>query len=103
MVIKWKKRAKAEYQKLIIYCLHEFGPFTAFHFQEKIDNRLCLLENFPCMGKIEPLLLGRRYEYRSLVVHKRLKLIYYVKDDVIYIANLWDTRKEPQRLTEETE
>lgn len=53
------------------------------------------------MGKIEPLLQERRHEYRSLVVRKHLKLIYYIKDNVIYIANLWDTRREPQQLKEE--
>ena len=52
------------------------------------------------MGKIEPLLLGRFYEYRSWVIHEHFKLIYHIIDDVIYIANIWDTRREPQRLTE---
>lgn len=104
MRIRWKKRAKAEYQKHIVYCLRKFGPYTASRFQEKTDKHLCLLENFPHMGKLEPLLLERRrYEYRSLVVHKRLKLVYYIKDDIIYIANLWDTRQEPHQLAEETD
>ena len=40
-------------------------------------------------------LAGRKREYRSIVVHKLFKLVYYVKGDTLHIAALWDTRREP--------
>lgn len=102
MKIKWKKKAQTEYRKHILYCLREFGRFTTLRFQEKIEKQLGLLEVFPYMGKVEPLLVGRRFEYRSLVVHPFLKLVYYINEtkERIVIANLWDTRQEPRQLTE---
>lgn len=46
--------------------------------------------------------VGRRFEYRSLVIHEHYKLIYYINDNngVIYITDLFDTRREPKRLAE---
>ena len=56
------------------------------------------------MGKIEPELEGKAYEYRSIVVHEHFKLVYRVDEmhDTIYITAFWDVRQEPQRLTQET-
>ena len=55
-----------------------------------------LLAANPRLGITEPLLAGRKREYRSIVVHKLFKLVYYVKDETLYIAALWDTRREPR-------
>ena len=105
MTIKWKKRAASEYQKHITYCLHKFGHFAALRFLEKMDNQINLLKDFPHLGKVEPLLVGRRNEYRSLVVHPHFKLVYYINDTKgrIVVVHFWDVRREPQRLAEEIE
>ena len=50
------------------------------------------------MGLVEPLLEGRNKVYRSLVIHKLYKLVYYVDEETIYIADLWDVRRDPDRL-----
>ena len=100
MRVEWQEKAKKELQKQLEYCFNKFGCYTTIRIQEKIDKQIRLLAVFPLMGKIEPLLLRRLYEYRSWVIHEHFKLIYHIIDDVIYIANIWDTRREPQRLTE---
>ena len=41
------------------------------------------------LGKIEPALRGLKREYRSLVVHKNYKVIYYIDDDMVFIASFW--------------
>ena len=33
--------------------------------------------------------------YRSLVVHKHYKLIYHIEAETIYVAALFDTRRDP--------
>lgn len=48
---------------------------------------------------IEKLLRNRKHIYRSFVVHRHYKLIYYIEKDTVYIADLWDTRREPVRLS----
>ena len=54
-----------------------------------------LLAANPGLGRKEPLLEGHPKGFRSIVVHKYCKLIYYVEEDGLHIADLWDTRREP--------
>lgn len=104
MKIEWVEQADAELRKLIAYSLREFGRFTTLRFYERIDKIESLLKTFPRMGKIEPQLSDKKYEYRSFVVHEHFKMIYRLDEerDIIYIIHLWDTRQEPQTLKEGT-
>lgn len=38
--------------------------------------------------------------YRGIVIHKHCKIIYYVEDNTLHIADLWDTRREPKVLVQ---
>ena len=84
-------------RKAAAYCATEFGRTVAYDFLDSVDRQVNLLAEFPEIGKVEPLLKDRKLVYRSLVVHKFFKLIYYVneKKQRIVIADLWDTRREP--------
>ena len=55
-----------------------------------IDNSL--------FGAIEPLLIGREEEYRHIVVKPYFKIIYRVEGDTIYMIDIWDTRRNPEKL-----
>ena len=65
-------------------------------FKEKTEESQDRLEEFPALGKVEPLLAERSTLYRSLVLTEQNKIIYCVKDDTIYIVDFWDTRREPK-------
>jgi len=41
--------------------------------------------------------------YRSVVVNNLNKIVYYIEGDVVHIATLWDTRREPKSLIEDLE
>ena len=60
--------------------------------QESCDEFTC----YPGIGSYEPLLVERPEGFRSVVVHRNCKLVYYVDGDTLYIADLWDTRREPR-------
>ena len=49
----------------------------------------------PTMGKIDPLFAHRKQTYRSIIVRRLNKVVYYVKDDTLHVAAFWDTRREP--------
>ena len=104
MQVKWTKSALKRLERATDYGFHRFGEITAIRFYQKIRSYDSLLTEHPYLGKVEPLLIGRRHEYRSLVVHEHYKLIYFIseKDNVIYITDLFDTRREPQSLIQET-
>ncbi|MCL1933911.1 MAG: type II toxin-antitoxin system RelE/ParE family toxin [Candidatus Azobacteroides sp.] len=56
------------------------------------------LRNFPQMAPIESELIGFVHTYRSLVVKKTYKIVYYIENDTVYIAALFDCRQDPQKL-----
>ena len=103
MQVKWDKRAMKRLDKATEYGLYKFGEITSIRFYQKIRSYDSLLAEHPRMGKIEPLLIGRRFEYRSLVVHEFFKLIYYINEvkSRIVVSDFWDVRQEPQHLAEE--
>ena len=92
-----QKAADRQIDKVYAYGEQAFGIRVAEELHERILQSLRTLTAQPYIGKVEPLLAGRRYIYRSLVVHKYFKLIYYIDESrqTIYIAALWDTRREP--------
>ena len=61
-----------------------------------ILNAADTLSNFPQMAPIEQELSDFDEEYRSLVVHKHFKIIYFIECDSIFIAAVWDSRQNPQ-------
>ena len=103
MQVKWDKRAMKRLDKATEYGLYKFGEITSIRFYQKIRSYDSLLAEHPRLGKVEPLLIGRRFEYRSLVVHEHYKLIYYINEvkSRIVVSDFWDVRQEPQHLAEE--
>lgn len=71
MQVVWNKRAEHHLSVIISYGIDTFGEKAA-----------------------------KRLEYRSLVVHKHYKLVYHIEADIIYIAALFDTRRNPASLTD---
>lgn len=55
----------------------------------------------PELGKIDPLFAHRKQLYRSIIVRRLNKIVYYIKDDTIRIAAMWDTRREPKAQARE--
>lgn len=56
------------------------------------------LSIYPEMAAVEQLLQERPETFRSLVVRHTYKVVYYIKDTVIYIADVWDCRQFPEKL-----
>ena len=78
-----------------------FGAKVAVKFYQMVEKEIDKLQTFPQLGAVEPLLEGRKHIYRSLVIHKHFKIVYYIDSnhefDNLYIVALWDTRREPIR------
>lgn len=101
MKYQWRRKAEDQVKQAIRYCTKEFGKSTAEKFLLNIGHQVDLLANNPQLGAIEPLLEGRSRSYRSLLIHKHFKLIYYINANrnTLYLIAMWDTRREPGRLT----
>lgn len=100
MNIKWRKLAETQLNCVLTYYTQNFGVCTADNLLDKIEQKLTRLADNPELGFPEPLLAERKRSYRSLIVAEHYKIIYWVDptQSIIYIADLWDTRREPARL-----
>ena len=70
-------------------------------FMDEVEQGVLSLADTPTIGKIDPLFAHRKQTYRSIIVRRKNKIVYYIKDDTINIAAFWDTRREPKSLIDE--
>ena len=62
----------------------------------EVEQAVKALGEMPTIGKLDPLFAHRRLPYRSIIIRKLNKVVYYVKGDSVHIAAFWDTRREPK-------
>ncbi len=62
----------------------------------KLDVRR-VSEN-PLLAPKELLLEEREENFRSVVVRKLFKIVYFFDEDKITVASIWDCRRAPSRL-----
>lgn len=98
MQIDWSKRALRELDIVIGQCEEEFGTRVALRFYQTITDFEVRLSANPALGYPEQFLAERSRNYRSLLIHTHFKLVYYIAKDTIKIADLWDTRRDPDKL-----
>ena len=97
MIVKWSERAVKSLHDVEAYILREFGEQTRAKFMQASKDTAERLEKFPEMGQKEPLLAHRRLPYRSVVVERKSKMIYYIREQQVVIADFWECRREPSR------
>ena len=95
MQVIWNTEATRQLDLLLDYVGQEFGQRAMRNLYDRLLSYEPLLAANPGLGRKEPLLEGHPKGFRSIVVHKYCKLIYYVEEDGLHIADLWDTRREP--------
>lgn len=103
MQVIWDRQALKQFDNMIEYGRKKFGEHMVRKFYQRIKSYEPLLTANPQLGIKEPLLENYPQMFRSIVVHKNCKIIYYVEGDTLHIADLWDTRREPRALTESLE
>ena len=102
MNVIWHAQAEEALIDAAVYIQNHFGKRFRGKFVGSVRQTEYALRLNPYLGKLEPLLMNRVREYRSIVVGTLNKIIYYVDSDVIYIADFWDVRREPKTLAEQT-
>ena len=102
MNVIWHAQAEEALIDAAVYIQNHWGKRFREKFVGSVRQTEYALRLNPYLGKLEPLLMNRVREYRSIVVGTLNKIIYYVDSDVIYIADFWDVRREPKTLAEQT-
>lgn len=93
----WTEPALQELNDIYVYYSEHKSEIVAVKLFNTIVNAADRLGLFPEMGTTEELLKNRRKCYRSLI-EGNYKVVYYVEDNNVYIALIWDCRQNPWRL-----
>ena len=95
MKIVWDPSAYKELCNIQGYILRKFGQTAQQKYTQDVENITTALLSMPQYGKIDPLFMNRKRSYRSIIIRKLSKLVYYVDGETIHIAAMWDVRKDP--------
>ena len=101
MRVIWNELAEQQLDSSIAFVSEVWGEDTGQRLLRETRHTSRLLAQHPRLGKPEPLLADRPQGYRSIVVGRFNKLIYYITDTAIYISAVWDTRRNPSALANE--
>ena len=82
--------------------LRDFGERIRQEFMDEVEQAVLSLTRMPTMGRLDPLFAHRKQAYRSIIVRRLNKVVYFVKDDTLHIAAFWDTRREPRNQARQT-
>ena len=100
MKVRVLPRAKEEVKRMADYANTRWNRRVGRNVLQNFRKNMALLAHQPWLGCLEPLLSDRARAYRSLVIHKHCKVVYFVDEeaDTLVIADVWDTRREPKNL-----
>jgi len=97
MKLYYSQRATRSLNNIYEFLCEKSSRAAAIIHNEILDEVDKLLL-FPLMAHLEEELQDRKFEYRSLVVHYTYKVIYRIEEQKIYIVDVWDCRRDPEKL-----
>ena len=102
--IIWHKRVYSQRKRILLRTAEIFGISVAQNLNRKIEESAASLKINPRIGFPDPAFKDLdEQEIRSVLILKRFKLVYIIKDEESYdgtvmILSLWDTRRNPDIL-----
>ena len=95
--IFWTDTARNQLEDIFGYYKEKTSLKYSRNLVIKLIDRTIQLENNPLGGPIEPLLQDRKFEYRYLV-EGNYKIIYWIEDNYVKIASIFDCRQNPIKM-----
>lgn len=92
MKIEWTEQGKRGWREVAAYVKHEFGQQGLMLFKQRTKDNEKFVSNYPEGCEVVWTDPETGIDYRWCVVYKRSKMLYFVKDDKIFIADFWDVR-----------
>ncbi len=102
MVLKiiWTQTAISQLKQIFTFYQDIANSSVAQRIIDGIIERAILLETYPNAGQKEELLKSRANNYHYLI-EGNFKIIYWIDNDLIKIATVFDCRKDPSKLETE--
>ena len=100
MKLIWEKIALQQLKQVAGYIERCFNVSRKDIFLSDVKHTVELLQTQPYMGALEPVLSDRSKAYRSILVSKLNRMVYFVDDNnVIHISAFWDCRSDAGNQT----
>ena len=96
--VLWTNTASEQLEDVFDYFKITANLTIARKIVKEIVKKTSSLSKQPRKGQREPLLADRQKEYRYLV-EGNYKIIYWIDVATIYIAAVFDTRQNPEKIT----
>ncbi|MDR0843735.1 MAG: type II toxin-antitoxin system RelE/ParE family toxin [Tannerella sp.] len=97
MNLNFTKKAIEDLEE-IYHFLEQKNENAAVYLHNYILDEIERLKTFPQMAPIEPLLADCSETFRSLIIRKIHKVIYYIEDETVNIVSIWDCRQNPDTM-----
>jgi len=100
MRLTWTDRA-SKHLEYIFTCAQDYYSRSLL---KKLSNELKqierIIEDSPLIGSEVETLTSSQFKYRKVVLCKPFVLVYFIWEDAIFIADIWDTRRNPENNQE---
>ena len=98
MKVLWTISAENQLDSIYDYIQIQ-NTCAAIEIYNDIVDESAMLAHFPLMGVIEPLLSEFSEGYRSLIVRRNYKIVYYIDSEtIVYVVAIFDCRQNPEKL-----
>ncbi|MCL2651532.1 MAG: type II toxin-antitoxin system RelE/ParE family toxin [Candidatus Azobacteroides sp.] len=98
MKVLWTAFAQTQLEDIYDY-IQTQNPCAAAEIYNDILDEAAMLAHFPRIATIEPYLSEFPEEYRSLMVRRNYKVVYYIdRETTVYIVAVFDCRQNPEKL-----
>ena len=95
--VLWTQTALNNLEDIFEYHKFKASVVVARNLVKKLVKTTILLQNSPEMGRKEDFLRHRKFDYR-FIVEGNYKIIYWIEDNYIKIATVFDTRQHPDKI-----
>lgn len=98
VMLKWSSRAKKDLRIIYKWYTKQAGEKIANRIVGDIRSAACLLTTHPHLGYFEPMLEEFPQNFRTLVDVPNYKIVYWVENDIVKVATVFDCRQRPGKI-----
>ena len=95
--IVWTEQSVSDLRNIFAYYKKGSHKVANSLIKNILKRTKVLEKGFIHLGQEEPLLKGRKFVYRYLVLNN-YKIIYRIEKNYVYIITVFDTRQNPEEL-----
>ena len=97
MNVIWLRIAAEHLEEIYEFLLKNNARAAADLYNDILDETE-KLSGFPQIASLEQYLAEEPEMFRSLVIRRQYKVVYFIEDEVIKIADVWDCRQNPAKM-----